>query len=119
MNITLAISSDERFLRLQADRLETTLTAEDVENLISQLAEQRKKMMPGIGQSRKLGDDGLPIIDDILPDLETVLMVQTPPVVVVAVGFQGLGWRNISLSVDQAEAFADQLLAQTRTARRS
>ena len=119
MNISLSISTDEKFLRLQADTPEPILTAEGVEDLISQLAEQRKKMMPGIGQSRKSHADGHLPIDDILPDLETVLLVQNPPVVVVAIGFQGLGWRNISLSVDQAEAFANQLLAQTRTARRS
>lgn len=116
MKFSLSISDDEKTMLLQVGGQQSVLTAEDVENLISQLAERREKMMPSIDQSSMSNADGSPIIDALLPDLETVLMAQNPPVVVLAIGFQGLGWRSISLSVDQAATLAAQLLAQTRTA---
>lgn len=116
MNFSLSISSDEKSMLLQVGGQQSILTAEDVENLILQLAERREKMMPSIDQSRNSNADGSPIVDALMPDLETVLLAQSPPVVVLAIGFQGLGWRNISLSVDQAATLAAHLLAQTRTA---
>lgn len=117
MKVTVSISDDERFLRLQVDKPETTLTAQDVENLISQLAALRERMNPSIGQARELSADGHLVFDALLPETECVLEARSRPLVVLAIGFQGLGWRNVALSVEQSAALGKELLAYSARGR--
>ena len=109
MEMKLELSKDESKLRVVFNQPSTVLTAEDVEDLISHLAERREKMVPPVSQSDTLTQGGLPPVDALMPHLDCALLDQNPPIVVLSIAFQGLGVRNVTLSMGQCRHLADTL----------
>ena len=109
MELKLELSKDESKLRVIFDQSSSVLSAEDVEDLISHLAERREKMVPPVPQSDTLTPNGIPPVDALMPHLDCALLDQDPPLVVLSIAFQGLGVRNVALSVEQCRKLATNL----------
>lgn len=106
-NITMRLSSDEKLLELTIEQ--TQLTAIDVETIISHLANQRQNMAPQVNQSGLIEQSSHHPIDAMLPNLDLAVRQQDPPLIVLAIAFEGLGVRSVAISMEQAKALRQSL----------
>lgn len=109
MNLSLSLSDDEKFLRLEALTLD--MRAPDVELLISHLAERRELMNPQVAQYQATTPDGHQPIDATFPHYELAVVEQTPRIAVLSIAFPGLGWRSAALTLEQCASLGKKLLA--------
>lgn len=100
-NVTMQLSQDEKMLKLSVET--SHLTAMDVETLISHLANQRQNMAPQVNQSGLIEQSSHHPIDAMLPNLDLAVLRQDPPLIVLAIAFEGLGVRSLAMSKEQAK----------------
>lgn len=101
----MKLSDDKRTVHLSIDR---DLTSEDLQNLISELARVRARMLPAVPGAPRAGD---------LDSAERVegFAVRTLSAEYIQLLFRdlGLGWLSIALSIAQACELRDFLIANT------
>lgn len=116
MKFSLAISTDRRLCSMQieqAPKPDEVLSAQDLEGLISHFAAQRERMLPAADEAPGLMQGGAVATDAVSPKLDLALLQQGQSFVVLAVAYPGLGWRNLAMTLPEAEALGRRLLAMS------
>lgn len=111
MRIKIQTSSDKTRIRLAPDDLKPTiLSAAEIEQFISLLAKHREALFPLVSQTQPDTRDGDLLIDGFDPMFYVSKLDHSHDVLMLSIGFQGLGWRNAALSVEDARCLANTLL---------
>jgi hypothetical protein len=113
LNFTLALSTDEKFCHLAFPEIQkkVTLTASDLETMITSIAQMRMKMLPAVREPGMRMDGDRLLVDAESPRTCVALQKESPACVVVAIAFPGLGSRSLALSLPQAQQLGQSLLA--------
>lgn len=111
MNLHIQTSSDKTHIRLTPNDLEPkVLKPADIEQFISLLAKCREALFPLVSQTQPHNHDGDLLIDGFDPMFHVSKLDHSHDVLMLSIGFQGLGWRTAALSVEDARCLANTLL---------
>lgn len=115
MRFTLQVSEDGQYCRLEIQEApgpDEALRATDLEQMITALATSRARLLPAVAQSQSQALEGPDCpVDAMSPRWDLALLESGHRTAVLSVAFPGLGWRAISLSLSEAQALGQQLLA--------
>jgi hypothetical protein len=118
MQLKISFSSDQTKCRLEfasPANTPTIMNAQQLESLISQLANARAKLAPRTHQSETPLSRPSPLVDVISPRMDCALVAEQESLVVLSIAYPGLGWRSIAVTPDEAQTFGRRLLTMGAT----